>query len=58
MSETVKFENIDFAENVIEQGGNRVKKFKESKERLSFNNNYHYRLKWRKIFRRVDSKSP
>ncbi len=33
MSETVKFENIDFAENVIEQGGNRVKKkFKESKE--------------------------
>ena len=26
MSETVKFENIDFAENVIEQGGNRVKK--------------------------------
>ena len=33
MSEIIKFENIDFAENVIEHGGNRVKKlFKESKK--------------------------
>ena len=33
MSETIKFENIDFAENVIEEGGNRVKNiFKKSKE--------------------------
>ena len=33
MSETIKFENIDFAENVIEEGGSRVKNiFKKSKE--------------------------
>ncbi len=33
MNETIKFKNIDFAENVIEHGGVRVKKiFKESKK--------------------------
>ena len=33
MNETIKFKNIDFAENVVEHGGVRIKKiFKESKK--------------------------